>query len=535
MKVSHFVLSLLAATTLSSSSISLVTPPPIVFAATAQINPVSAGASSFSGTGQPNTKTTVAYLSSVSGIKSRFTVITDDKGQWHVNVADEPNIFTAPISAGDTITVGDTTVTVEAASKSEVKESSSSPTPQPNPAEPASNLELAIANASPDTSTITGKAKPDQRLTVIYNGPGKDSNVQYKLSTTTTADKNGDWSLPVAQWTALTSDFIGLGDGGNIIIFSRDDAVATQVNHPLKDEKKTFTVNPVAPYPAQSTITGTAAPNQKLTIYYQQQVGKNLVYDVTADNTGHWSLAMDQQDDDETISFRSGDHFIVVNSATQSYITGTVAQNSPTVSPASDSQTTSQPDTTTPKTIVVPPVNNHPVVTHTPIPQVTSPSQSASTTPSQVQPAATKSLEAGTVIINYVNHYGVAVWNSPNPDQRVTGQLLPSGTAWHYSDRQTDVAGNTWYHVGRDQWLSARYTLKVTPVTTETVGEVQYVPGYGIAVWQSPLGYNFIPGKKLIHGSKWRVFAEVTQTDGSHWYNLGGQQWVSSQYFKLKP
>ncbi|WP_054776568.1 hypothetical protein [Lacticaseibacillus saniviri] len=93
MKVSHFVLSLLAATTLSSSSISLVTPPPIVFAATAQINPVSAGASSFSGTGQPNTKTTVAYLSSVSGIKSRFTVITDDKGQWHVNVADEPNIL----------------------------------------------------------------------------------------------------------------------------------------------------------------------------------------------------------------------------------------------------------------------------------------------------------------------------------------------------------------------------------------------------------------------------------------------------------
>ncbi|KRM72881.1 hypothetical protein FC34_GL000593 [Lacticaseibacillus brantae DSM 23927] len=63
-----------------------------------------------------------------------------------------------------------------------------------------------------------------------------------------------------------------------------------------------------------------------------------------------------------------------------------------------------------------------------------------------------------------------------------------------------------------------------------SVATVNYVPGYGIAVWQRP-GQQ-LTGKYLADGTRWRVFAS-TYVNGRYWYNLGGNQWIDGKYLKL--
>lgn len=63
------------------------------------------------------------------------------------------------------------------------------------------------------------------------------------------------------------------------------------------------------------------------------------------------------------------------------------------------------------------------------------------------------------------------------------------------------------------------------------VGRINYVPGYGIAVWRND--GSRIAGKYLAHGSAWQLYAKKT-VNGVTWYNLGGDQWISGQYVVLQ-
>ncbi|KRM72437.1 3D domain-containing protein [Lacticaseibacillus brantae] len=58
---------------------------------------------------------------------------------------------------------------------------------------------------------------------------------------------------------------------------------------------------------------------------------------------------------------------------------------------------------------------------------------------------------------------------------------------------------------------------------------VNYVPGYGIAVWTSPNADHQLTGKYLQHGTSWKVFSYTT-VDNTLWANVGGDQWVQAQY-----
>jgi|GEM_PF-5934436 len=63
-----------------------------------------------------------------------------------------------------------------------------------------------------------------------------------------------------------------------------------------------------------------------------------------------------------------------------------------------------------------------------------------------------------------------------------------------------------------------------------SVAVVNYVPGYGIALWTKP-GQQFT-GRYLAHGSQWRVF-KSTRVNGKIWYNLGGNQWIDGGFTRL--
>jgi|GEM_PF-1808514 len=153
---------------------------------------------------------------------------------------------------------------------------------------------------------------------------------------------------------------------------------------------------------------------------------------------------------------------------------------------------------------------------------------------------AGSSTEAGTLYVNYVPGYGIAVWDNYTADRKATSTKLAHGTAWKYFATATDANGNMWYNLGGNQWVDGKYisftkpgnsgeTNEITPISA--VGTVNYVPGYGIAIWGKPAAD--VTSKKLAHGTSWKVFAKTT-VNGTTWYNLGGNQWISGKYFILK-
>jgi hypothetical protein len=64
---------------------------------------------------------------------------------------------------------------------------------------------------------------------------------------------------------------------------------------------------------------------------------------------------------------------------------------------------------------------------------------------------------------------------------------------------------------------------------TPSVVTINYVPGYSINVWNNYTNPEYT-GKRLAHGTSWKVFNTATDANGQVWYNLGGDQWIMAKY-----
>lgn len=148
----------------------------------------------------------------------------------------------------------------------------------------------------------------------------------------------------------------------------------------------------------------------------------------------------------------------------------------------------------------------------------------------------------------------IALWQSPNG--HVTGRYLPSGSRWVVSGK-AQVNGEWWYNLGGQQWVPGKYcyvtgfsSIPVVSVNSgssnsshtssnsgETkftgIGRVNYVPGYGINLWYGYGSNAHFSGRRLPHGSRWKVFKKVT-VNGHTWYNLGGNQWLDGKYLIME-
>ncbi len=58
---------------------------------------------------------------------------------------------------------------------------------------------------------------------------------------------------------------------------------------------------------------------------------------------------------------------------------------------------------------------------------------------------------------------------------------------------------------------------------------INYVPGYGVAVWNAA-GNGHTTGQYLPHASSWKVIKTTTDASGNTWYDLGNNQWVMGKY-----
>lgn len=66
-------------------------------------------------------------------------------------------------------------------------------------------------------------------------------------------------------------------------------------------------------------------------------------------------------------------------------------------------------------------------------------------------------------------------------------------------------------------------------IPAKFVGQINYVPGYGVNLMASPNGSW--TGQRLLHGSKWKVLG-YTDVNNQRWYNLGLNQWIYGEYLK---
>lgn len=132
--------------------------------------------------------------------------------------------------------------------------------------------------------------------------------------------------------------------------------------------------------------------------------------------------------------------------------------------------------------------------------------------------------------VDYITGYGIRVWGTPKGNG--SSQFLPHATAWKIDQKATFKNGDIWYRVGKDQWVDGSY-IKFSPVANDPgmnelkgVGTINYVPGYSINVYKGAEASSANwTGKQLEHGTKWRVYGEK-----NGFYNLGGNQWVASNY-----
>lgn len=164
-------------------------------------------------------------------------------------------------------------------------------------------------------------------------------------------------------------------------------------------------------------------------------------------------------------------------------------------------------------------------------------------------PTAVKSV----VKINYQGRGGVAVWTSYQTGRKLTGKYLPKNSTWK-SFAQIKPTGEayTWYNLGGNQWVSGQYAIDQQAATNNQTKPSQptqaadnnfevvsrngkvtvYYTGRGkVAIWNNYGAGRHITGKYLANGTSWKTFKTAyPKENGWVWYNLGGNQWIASQY-----
>ncbi len=81
--------------------------------------------------------------------------------------------------------------------------------------------------------------------------------------------------------------------------------------------------------------------------------------------------------------------------------------------------------------------------------------------------------------------------------------------------------------------LKSNTAHAATIVNNDTdVVTINYVPGYGIAIWDNPDNPQLKNNNKLQHATSWKVFETAYDSQGNKWYDLGGGQWIEAKWTK---
>jgi len=108
---------------------------------------------------------------------------------------------------------------------------------------------------------------------------------------------------------------------------------------------------------------------------------------------------------------------------------------------------------------------------------------------------------------------------------------LATGTDWKIDKKSTHSDGTVWYRVATNQWVNAdEVQVKGSNYITTVSGmaKINYIPGYGVNVYNSPAANNKFTGTRLADGTTWRVTSKQI-VDGQTWYRVNAG-WVNGKY-----
>ena len=141
--------------------------------------------------------------------------------------------------------------------------------------------------------------------------------------------------------------------------------------------------------------------------------------------------------------------------------------------------------------------------------------------------------------IDYVPGYNVREYSYPGNDW--TGNQVKHGTAVKVTKRAVFQNGEEWYKLGDGNWVKSQYVKAGknpgNAVDARGVVTVNYIPGYGIAVYKEAGKPELVKvngkAKRLPHGTAWKSFKKQ-KVNGITYYNVGGNQWVDGRYVDFK-
>ncbi|AKP67241.1 glycoside hydrolase family 73 protein [Companilactobacillus ginsenosidimutans] len=113
---------------------------------------------------------------------------------------------------------------------------------------------------------------------------------------------------------------------------------------------------------------------------------------------------------------------------------------------------------------------------------------------------------------------------------------LTNGTNWRTDKKSTHADGSVWYRVSNDQWVNASdvQVLGSNYITSvKGTVKINYIPGYGISVYNSPAVNNKFIGTRLADGTTWKVTSKQI-VDGETWYEVPAG-WVNGKYCLFTP
>lgn len=139
--------------------------------------------------------------------------------------------------------------------------------------------------------------------------------------------------------------------------------------------------------------------------------------------------------------------------------------------------------------------------------------------------------------VNYVKGYGVGLFENA-PSVNFKGRYLPTNSNWKtFKVLKGRENGEYFYELGKNELGNVDYLDLTNEYSTQIlhgIGQVNYVPGYGIALWSSPQAdrHQVQPKRRLATGSKWWIWRR-TVVDGKTWYQVGTNIWAEGRYVDL--
>lgn len=107
----------------------------------------------------------------------------------------------------------------------------------------------------------------------------------------------------------------------------------------------------------------------------------------------------------------------------------------------------------------------------------------------EVNVQTTGHVQAATmsVKINYVPGYGINIWNN-YLHPHFTGVRAAHGSTYQVLDTEVDKKGRTWYEIGENQWILAKYTVKANTPAAKKVKKAKKAKKVkkAVAVSQAP-------------------------------------------------